>query len=340
MMSLHNATDAMQRGAKAYIRRMLNAKVNPALSGYEQKLRALGAKITKAERKAGLSTRRKVFRVKDNDVVRVFSKESANYIGARTQLDILENIKRIRGGLTDAQKKSEEILERMLAESKSKLPKEIQDYLEEYLSWDRKFWQEYNNLRMAEGSLSTRQIEELRAEGYWGENGELYRPSYRVDPNRESKLVRNDDRVVRDNDTATEQFVWGSEKDFMDPEVARYVAMSDAGSILNATRYIEAVNAVPSSKAHVVHDAEEVARAQRMKDIRIPLNARIKSATKGVFRSGEISTGKSAKRATRLYTMRANWVKQAGKTEEAELALARASTKKIKPTVTEKRSRE
>lgn len=338
MMALHNATDAVQRGANAYIRRMLNSNINPTLAGYEQKLRALGAKITKAERKAGLSTRRKIFRREDTGVVRVFSKESANYIGARTQLDILENIKRIRGGLTDAQKKSEEILKKKLADAKAKLPEEIQEGLEAYLAWDRKFWQEYNNLRIAEGSLNARQIEELRAEGYWGENGELYRPSYRVDPDKETKLVRNDDRVARDNDTATEQYVWGSEKDFMDPEVARYMTMGDAGSTLNATKYIEALNAMPSSKAHVVYDAEEVARAQRMKEISKPLGKRIKDVTRDIFKTGAIATGGSAMRASRLYKMRADWIKQAGKTEEAELKLVRASTKKIKPTVTEKRS--
>lgn len=338
LMKLHNATDAVQRGSKAYIRRMLDSNVNPTLAGYEQKLRALGSDITKLERRAGLSTRRKVFRTKDGAVDRVFSKESANYIGARTQLDILENIKRIRGGLTDAQKKSKEILEKKLADAKEKLSQEIQGKLENYLDWDRKFYAEYNNLRMREGSLNSKQIKELRDEGYWGENGELYRPSYRVDPDRETKLVRNDGRVARDNDTATEQFVWGSDKDFMDPEIGRYMTMGDAGSTLNATRYIEAVSAIPSTKAHVVYDAEEVARAQRMKDIRKPLVARIENVTKGVFASGAISTGESAKRASRLYKMRANWVKSVGEVEGSGLSFARVSRKKISLTVTEKRT--
>lgn len=338
LMNTHNATDALQRGSGAYIRRTLDSKINPTLAGYEQKLRALGSEITKLERRAGLSTRRKVFRTRDNAVTRVFSKESANYISARTELDVLENIKRVRGGLTDAQEKAQEILARKLADAKKKLPKEIQEGLEAYLSWDRKFYAEYNNLRMREGSLNAKQIEELRAEGYWGENGELYRPAYRVDPDRETKLVRNDERVARDNDTATEQYVWGSDKDFMDPEIARYMYMSNAGSTLNAKQYIEAINAIPSTKAHVVYDAEEVARAQRMKDIRKPLGARIKSITKGIFSGGTIATGEAAKRASRLYTMRTNWIRQAGETERAELSFARASTKKIKPTVTEKRT--
>ena len=338
LMRLHNATDAVQRGAKAYIRRTLNSSINPKLSGYEQKLRALGAKITKAERKLGLSTRKKLFRREDVGVVRVFSKESANYIGARTQLDVLENIKRIRGGLTDVQKKAEEILTRKLAEAKAKLPAELQEALEEYLGWDRRFWQEYNNIRVREGSLNAKQIDELRAEGYWGENGELYRPSYRVDPDKKTKLVRNDDRVARDNDTATEQYVWGSEKDFMDPEVARYMGMGDAGTTLNSTRYIEALNAMPSSKAHVVYDAEEVARAQRMKDVRKPLGARIKNVTKGVFKTGKIKTGESVEKASTLYKMRKNWIKQAGETTSSKLSLARASTKKIKLTTSERRS--
>lgn len=340
LMEVHNSTDALQRGSNAYIRRMLDGNINPTLAGYEQKLRALGGKITKAERKAGLSTRRKVFRTKDNDVARVFSKPSSNYLGARTQLDTLANIKKVRGSLTEAQQKGKDILEKKLAAAKKVLPKEIQEGLEAYLAWDRKFYREYNNIRMREGSLNTKQIEELRAEGYWGENGELYRPSYRVDPNKETRLVRNDDRIARDNDTATEQYVWGSDKDFMDPEIARYMYMGDAGSTLNSTKYVEAMSAIPSTKAHVVYDAEEVARAQRMKDIRTPLGKRIKSATKGIFKdpNSAIASGESAKRASRLYNMRANWIKQAGKTTDAELKLARAATNKIKTTVTDRRT--
>lgn len=337
MTALHNATDALQRGANAYIRRSLNGKINPKLSGYEQKLRELGANITKAERAAGLSTRRKIFRREDTGTVRVFSRESANYIGARTQLDVLKNIKR-RVGLTQAQEEGEEILKKMLKDSKAKLPKKIQESLEEYLSWDRKFWQEYNNMRMAEGSLNAKQIEDLRAEGYWGRNGELYRPSYRVDPDKETKLVRNDERVARDNDTATEQYVWGSKKDFMDPEVARYMAMSNAGATLNAAKYVEAVNAIPSSKAHVVHDAEEVARAQRMKNIRTPLNKRIQDVTRTIFETGSIATGFSASRTVELSKMRREWVKQSGKVESAKLSLGRADTKKIRLRVTDKRA--
>ena len=338
MMNLHNATDAVQRGANAYIRRMLDSKINPILSGYEQKLRALGAKITKAERRAGLSTRRKIFRREDAGSVRVFSEASANYIGARTQLDVLKNIKRVRGSLTEAQKKGEAILKKMLKDSKAKLPKEVQQYLEEYLAWDRKFWQEYNNLRVAEGSLNATQIAELRAEGYWGKNGELYRPSYRVDPDRETKLVRNDERVARDNDTSTEQYVWGSDKKFMDPEVARYMAMGDAGATLNATRYVEAVNAIPSTKAHVVYDAEEVARAQRMKEFRAPLSTRIKDATRGIFASGKIATGKSAERTLRLNKLRADYIRQAGKVERSKLAVNRMAINKIKLNATERRT--
>lgn len=337
MTALHNATDALQRGSNAYIRRSLNGKINPKLSGYEQKLRELGANITKAERAAGLSTRRKIFRREDTGTVRVFSRESANYIGARTQLDVLKNIKR-RVGLTQAQEEGEEILKKMLKDSKAKLPKKIQESLEEYLSWDRKFWQEYNNMRMAEGSLNAKQIEDLRAEGYWGRNGELYRPSYRVDPDKETKLVRNDERVARDNDTATEQYVWGSKKDFMDPEVARYMAMSNAGATLNAAKYVEAVNAIPSSKAHVVHDAEEVARAQRMKNIRTPLNKRIQDVTRTIFETGSIATGFSASRTVELSKMRREWVKQSGKVESAKLSLGRADTKKIRLRVTDKRA--
>ena len=338
MMSVHNSTDAVQRGSRAYIRRMLSAKINPILSGYEQKLRKLGARITKLERRSGLSTRRKKFRVKDNEVDRVFSKQSANYLGARTELEVLENVKRVKGSLSEAQQKGKEILEAKLAAAKKALPKEIQEGLEAYLAWDRKFYAEYNNLRMREGSLNAKQIEELRAEGYWGENGELYRPAYRVDPGKETKLVRNDERIARDNDTSTEQYVWGSDKDFMDPEIARYMYMGNAGATFNATRYIEAINAIPSSKAHVVHDAEEVARAQRMKDVKKPLNARIKSVTKGVFKSGSIATEKTSEKALRLYKMRASWIKQAGETEKAELKLAKATNGKIKTNVSERRT--
>lgn len=339
LMNLHNATDALQRGASAYARVKLDPNIHPKLSGYEEKLRALGAKITKAERKAGLSSRRRSFRKDDKYVDRVFSKYSANYISSKTELDTLENIKRIRkGGLTDAQKKGEEILNQKLAEAKTKLPKETQDMLDEYLSWERKFYGELNDLLMTEGTLNSRQIEELRAEGLWGKNGELYRPSYRVDPDKEVKIIRNDDRIVRDNDTATEQYVWGSDKDFMDPEIARYMYLMDAGARYNSKRYIEAVNAIPSSKAHVVHDADEVARAQRMKDIKKPLNKRIKDVTRGVFKTGAVATGESAERSLRLYKMRANWVKQQGKTQKAKLSLGRADTNKIKTTVTDRRS--
>lgn len=338
LMNLQNSTDALQRGSTAYIRRKLDATINPVLSNYEQKLRKLGSDITKLERRAGLSKRRKVFRRGDKDVVRVFSKQSANYIGARTQLDVLRNIKRVKGSLTQAQEDGLARLKKMLEDAKSALPKEIQEALEAYIAWDRKFYKELNNLRMREGTLSERQIQELREEGYWGKDGELYRPSYRVDPNRETKLVRNDERVARDNDTATEQYVWGSDKDFMDPEVARYMYMGDAGNVFNARQYIDAVNAIPSTKSHVVHDADEVARVQRMKDIKTPLKDRIKSVTTGVFKSGKISTGESAARALSLYKMRAEWVKQAGKVTDAKLKLARASRNKIKITASDKRA--
>lgn len=338
LMNLHNATDAVQRGSRAYIQRMINGKINPTLSGYEQKLRKLGSEITKLERRAGLSTRRKKIRLSDKDVSRVFSKQSANYLGAKTELDVLRNVKRVKGSLSDAQKKGKELLEAKLAAAQKALPKEIQEGLDAYLAWDRKFYAEYNNIRMREGSLNSKQIEELRAEGYWGKNGELYRPAYRVDPDKETKLIRNDDRVARDNDTSTEQYVWGSDKDFMDPEIARYMYMGDAGSTLNATRYIEAINAIPSSKAHVVYDADEVARAQRMKDVRKPLNARIKSVTKGVFKSGAVSSGESAERAVRLRKMREAYVKQRGKTVDSALNLSRMSRNKVRITVSDKRT--
>lgn len=338
LMEVHNSTDAVQRGARAYIQRMLNKVINPVLSGYEQKLRNVGSEITKLERKAGLSTRRKKFRVRDKGVDRVFSKQSANYLGARTELDVLANVKKVKGSLSEAQAKGKEILEKKLAEAKKALPKEIQKQLDEYLTWDRKFYAEYNNIRMREGSLNAKQIEELRAEGYWGENGELYRPAYRVDPDKETMLVRNDGRIARDNDTSTEQYVWGSDKDFMDPEIARYMYMGDAGATYNATRYIEAISAIPSSKAHVVYDAEEVARAQRMKNVRKPLGARIKSVANGVFKSGAISTGESAKRTLRLQKMRAAYVAQQGKTVSSHLKLNRASTQKIKVTLSERRA--
>ena len=338
LVKLQNSTDNLQRAGRAYARTATNASVNPKLNGLETKLRGAADKITKMEKEAGLSTRNRMFRRQEGgstkvSSTRVFSKESANYLGAKNQLAVLRNIKKVKGDLTDAQEKGEAILKKMLAASKKKLGVGLTKELDNYLSHQRALYKEFNNMRARQGALNAKQIEELREEGYWGRNGELYAPTYRVNDKAETKLVRDDGKVARDNDTSTEQYVWGSEKDFMDPELARYLDLMDTGERLAAKEYIDAMNSLPHTKAHVVHDAEEVARAARMKNIRTPLSKRIKNVTKGILKSGTVGTGDSAYRTLRLSRMREELIKQGGITESARVKLYKARNKKIPTTI-------
>ena len=324
-ISMQLAVDARRAGSQSYIRRTLQKNVNPELSALDDEVRELGSKITELERRAGLSSRRHFRNASDDGSVRVFSKETANYLGTKTELQVLENIKEMGGKLTKAQEDGKVKLEAMLKQAQDKMPQELQDLADEYLARQRGFYHSYVNQRVAEGSLDADEIEYLRSTGRWGKSGEEYVPIYRKTDDKEYKVVRTDGRRTKDVDTGTDSYIWGSEKDFIDPEIARYMYMTDGANKLASKQFAEAFKG--TNQARQVNSAEELKRAERMKKIKTPLGERIMNTARGTVETGAASMGESTARASRLQKMREAFVAQRGKTQSAALKAARAKAK-------------
>lgn len=320
------AIDARKAGSQSYIRKTLQKDASPILNSIDSDMREIGSNITQLERKAGLSSRRRFRNAANDSSARVFSKETSNYLAAKTELRVLENIETSGGILTKAQKEGKVKLEAMLKNAQEKMPEGLQREVDKYLDKQREFYYNYVNQRVREGSLDADEIEYLRSTGRWGENGEEYVPVYRTTGDKEYAVVRMDGRRTRDVDTGTDSYIWGSERDFVDPEIARYMYMTDGANKLASKQFAGAFKG--SSQARLINSADELKRADRMKKIKTPLGERIMKTAKGTIKNGSAKTSSElGDRVVRLQRMREAFVSQQGKTQAAALKEARAKVK-------------
>lgn len=337
LKKVENSIDNIQRGGREFARSTTDIRINPRLGGAEEELRAAANKISQAEKRAGRIGRAKKFTQDSDGNTRIMSKDAANYIGSKQLLGVLAGIKAKKGFLSPSQEKGKELLEAMMERSSKAMGAESTALADDYLDIYRKWYGEFNTIRSRLGIIDAEAVKRANADGVWGENGELYARVQRVtDPN--SKMVRADGRIVRDQDTSLDKYVWGSDRDFMDPEVARYSDMMNSGAKLYSGDYLEGMKSIPTAKAKQLYTPEEVARAEDIKKMRKSLGDRLKSATRGVFSSGAIRTGEAGARTLRLQKMRNEFVKQAGKASDAKLSLARASRKKVRTNISDRKA--
>lgn len=279
LRKVQNAVDALQRAGSDAVSEYTNKFINATLSGKEDEINELASKIISLEKKSDVLTKAPK-KLKANDVVRVFSKETANYIASRKQIELLENIKKITGGLTKAQDDGYQALVKMADKSAEAMGSELTKLADKYVKTEQGWWQEFNRIRMDQGLLNKAEIDELKESGLWGKDGELYARTQRVAEDPTYLHVRVDGQTVRKNITLVDNYKWGSERDFADPMISRYEAMMQAGIERNSKQYFDAMKNIPGIKSKTVVSAAETERVRQVKKFRTTFEKSIERSTK------------------------------------------------------------
>lgn len=281
LRKVQNATDALQRAGFTAVQEYTNKFMHADLAGKEDILNDLAKKIMSAEKTAGIVG--KVGKVKGSNTIRVFSKETANYIAAAKQAQVLENIRKVTGGLTKEQEKGLEVLSKMMNDSAEVMGKDIVALADKYIVADQKWWQEFNRIRMDQGLLNKAEIEELKESGLWGKDGELYSRTQRVQEDPTYLHTRADGQTARKNVTLVDEYQWGSGKDFADPMITRYESMMQAGIERDSKRYFEAMKNIPGVKAETVISGAETERVRQFKKFKSTFENQTKRAINNVI---------------------------------------------------------
>lgn len=267
LKAVQNATDALQRAGTGAVREYTDKLLHAVLAGNEDEIGEIATKIINAEKAAGIAPKARMF-AKTSDTIRVFSKETANYIAARKEIQVLESIKNVTGTLTKQQSDGLVALRKMVSDSSQVMGKDLVALADEYILSEQKWWTEFNRIRVDQGLLNAAEIDELKSSGLWGENGELYARTQRVQGDPTYLHVRADNTTARKNVTLVDKYDWGSEKDFADPMVTRYEAMVQAGVERNSKQYFDAVRQIPGIKSDIVIGAAETERVRQVKKFR------------------------------------------------------------------------
>lgn len=287
--AVQNAIDNLERGAKGSAMRFLQKSRNAKLNGYENNLRDISNKMYKAERKLGIGSKRRIFGQVDpqNDTVRLFSEHTANYLGARQQLAVLDAIEEKLGSLSPEQEKGRGLLQEMYDAAVERMGgegSELVNLADQFYVENARWWREFNDARVAEGLLNADDINSLRESGLWGENGELYQRTGRVKGEPTYVVTRADGSFKRGNVTELESYVWGSADSFADPTVVRYDALLEAGGELNSRELRDAVANIPGMKMEQVLSAEQTEAVKNVKQWRKDFASMMKSAERDVFK--------------------------------------------------------
>ena len=150
------------------------------------------------------------------------SQSSTNYVQSSIRATIIENMLEMseNGALKLANEKGMraelEAIKEVLTDYEAKATPEMLHAANELINAERKWTTEANNLLMKEGLLSKADIDDMRASGVWGKNGELYSPLLRehhLDNIRQTHV----DALVKNTVVDSYKYSFGKADDFLDP---------------------------------------------------------------------------------------------------------------------------
>ena len=253
LIQMNNAIDAMRaRGKSIAAEWYLSGKYRD-FEGANKALEDAYDVLNKAEKAANIRAFRKVGKL-------AVSQDTSNYIQSMAKKDIIENIlengKNLKSdtikGFQDELKNIEDII----ANYKSSATQEMIDAANNVLAKSREWTAAANDLLMDEGLLDVDYINELRASGLWGENGELYVPLFHekdLDKINEFKI----NRIHRNTVEKPYHYVAGAKSDdYLDPIASTRLYMRKFADMKARQDVAKVYTSLKNAKSELLFDGE------------------------------------------------------------------------------------
>lgn len=276
LMNLNNAIDAMQsRGKSVAAEWYLSGKYRE-FEGANDTLESAYKTLKNVEDAANIKLlKRRVGKY-------AITQDTANYVEGMAKRDIIKQMLDKSKTMDSAKRKAfqEELeyLNKTIANYESVATDELKAAAQTVLNKQREWTLAANNLLMKEGLLDNDTINELRASGLWGENGELYVPLF-----REKDLSKiNEFKISRIHKNMVENpyhYVAGAEDDFLDPMAATRLYMRRFADAKSRQEVAKAYVSLKGAKSELLFDGETTGYVSKVsKDAMKISNANFKSA--------------------------------------------------------------
>lgn len=224
------------------------------------------------------------------------SQDASNYVNASIKLSANENILKVNEGIISAEKaaaisKENDALRAMISKYADSVSAETRLAADNLVAQTKQFYAKANDMLMKEGLLNNFKIDELRASGAWGTNGELYAHFVRT---KDTKTALRQLRVnVIRKDTASEiqHYTFGATDDFYDPLTTTYLYMRNMGDVKARQDLFKAFNNATNGiySSEILNVAQtEAARIADKKTIEVSqkeVESVIKDGSKNVVRA-------------------------------------------------------
>lgn len=289
LRAVENAKTDLQRGARGWIRSLIHK--SDTIGDLDNKLGGLTKKILETEKAMGISPGRQstlarfLRRGNATEPPRIFSVASANYRGAVTEINVLENIRVAnKGKLTPEQLKG---LKQLRAQRDSALKvigknSDLRKLLDEYLSLEGEWWHEFSNIKVNDGILSEEDLAKRVKSGIFNNEDEyIYRSTPRSKEFSEYSITRRNGTVSQKRDEIY-TYQWGSDDDFLDPLIARYNAMEASGIEYNLNNFYDTMQRVKGFHARTVVSAQDVRRVDTITKLENKFNKTVKSGLRSM----------------------------------------------------------
>lgn len=263
-------TIAMQEGA-SYIQRWLYSIEYPELRASWQKLQESTDEIIAAEKKAGM----RGYAIKAG-AGRTFAQETIDYIGAQSKIPFLENyINRFSKDTGKSQKVAlaEEELAVLRGFVKTFLDRATDELVEaanKYIGFQKSFWYNFTDLRVAEGLSIKDEIDEDRASMLWGNGGRDYVRTQRITKEKNFLIMNSDGTFYRRLTTDLDEYIIGAKEHFVDPFITQVLAIKQAASQRARLDFAEAfiktkspVTLLSGEDSRLLWSSEQVEKARQ-----------------------------------------------------------------------------
>lgn len=238
--ALQNAVDEFNRRGLGIASEWYNSRYNAKFADANKAMEDAYETLRKAERSSGITGLTRAGKL-------AISQETSNYIAASLKRDIvssaIEVLKNNPDRVSDVTDLRKELEKANIVISKFEElaggNQEILQAAKKYTQSLKSFYSEANNLLVREGLLNTMEIEDLRASGLWGENGELYAHFQRLTPENQLSPLKFEGNFRKDTVEYIKNYTHGSDLDYMDPMVTARLYMrryADAAARQNVIR--------------------------------------------------------------------------------------------------------
>lgn len=260
LQKLNNAIDEMRRRGSGYISEWYSSGKYVDFEAASSQLDEAYEALRLAEKNANLGKELKRGQL-------VVSQNTTNYIKGSERLAIIDNMLEINGAtLASADLKAlnaeKELLENMITEYKSIATDSMVAAADEFIRADYRWAAEANNMLMREGLLTEDVVNDLRASGIWGENGELYSPMFRSKYASDKPGQYTANVFSRETVATPYKYTFGAEDDFIDPLAVSRMYMSRYANIKARQNVAKIYTGATGTNSNVILDAAQTTAAR------------------------------------------------------------------------------